>query len=77
MMTTVESKICNTFFETFSKAYLRRKGFEIKNIRTFVVKLTKNSSWCAHQMALFQLVPFLSLHILLYMLQCGKCETEY
>ena len=45
-------------------------------MRTFVVKLTIKSSWCAHKMALFQLVPFLSLHILLYMLQCGKCETN-
>ena len=52
MITTVESKICNTFFETFSKAYLRRKSFEIKNMQTFVVKHTINSYWCAHQMSL-------------------------
>ena len=42
MITTAESKICNTFFETFSKAYIRRKSFEIGNMRTFVVKLTIN-----------------------------------
>ena len=28
-------------------------------------------------MAPFHLVPFLSVHILLSILQCGKCETEY
>ena len=77
MITTLDSKMCKTFFQTFSKAYLSGKSFEIKNMRTFEIKLTINSSWCSHYMALFHLVPFLSLHIRLSILQCGKRETEY